>query len=71
MLQIRRGSRDNLGIILMFLHKNIYCDPTLELSREDSSFEGYNVYFVEKQEKNLQIILVTCPCLEPCHLVIK
>ena len=33
-LQIRRGNRDNFGIIShIFFNKNIFCDPSLELSR--------------------------------------
>ena len=29
-LQIKKGNRDNLGIISHILHKNIFCDPSLE-----------------------------------------
>ena len=31
-LQVRRGKRDNLGIISHFFHKDLFCDPPLELS---------------------------------------
>ena len=39
-LQIRRGNRNNLGIINHILHKNIFCDPSLEPSRRDGSNDG-------------------------------
>ena len=40
-LQIRMGYRDNLRIISHFFSiKNIFCDPSLELSWRDSSNEG-------------------------------
>ena len=35
----------------MFSHKNIFCDPSLELSRRDGSYEGSQHVFIEKQEK--------------------
>ena len=38
-LQIRRGNRDNLGISLLIC-RNIHCDPSLELSGQDSSNDG-------------------------------
>ena len=28
-VQMRRGNRDNLGIIFHFAHKSIHCDPSL------------------------------------------
>ena len=40
MLQIRRDNRDNLGILAIFLHKNIFYDPSLEPSPRDGSIEG-------------------------------
>ena len=46
MLQIRRGNRDNLGII--FLHKNTFCDSLVEPSHRDGSNEGSQHVFVEK-----------------------
>ena len=39
-LQVRRGNRDNIGIIAKFLHKNIFCDPSLEPSLRHNSTEG-------------------------------
>ena len=49
MLQIRRGKRDNLGIIrAIFLHKNISCDPSFEPFHQDSSKEGSQHVFIEK-----------------------
>ena len=48
-LQIRGGNRDNLGIIAMFLHKNTFCDPSLEPSLRDGSNEGsQHMFFIEK-----------------------
>ena len=35
MLQIRRGNRDNLGMV-----RNMFCDLSLEPSRRDGSNEG-------------------------------
>ena len=35
------------GIITKFLHKNIFCDTSLELSHQDGSKEGSHV-FIEK-----------------------
>ena len=32
-LQIKRGYSNNLGKLAIFLHKNIFHDPSLELSR--------------------------------------
>ena len=32
-LQIRKGMEDNSKICVLFLNKNIRCDPSLELSR--------------------------------------
>ena len=29
-LQIRRGNRDNFGLISNIFHKNIFCHPSLE-----------------------------------------
>ena len=39
-LQIRRGNKDNLGIIFHIYHQNIFRDPSLEPSRRDGSNEG-------------------------------
>ena len=39
-LQVRRGNRDNIGIISQIPHKNVFCDPSLEPSRRHSSTEG-------------------------------
>ena len=43
-LQIRRGSRDNLGIISHLLHKNIFCDPSLEPSQNMFSLRNKKNY---------------------------
>ena len=50
--QIRRGSRDILGIISTVLHKSIYCDPSLEPSRRDGSDEGSQHMFSMRNKKN-------------------
>ena len=49
-LQIRRGNRDNLGAIL--LHINIFCDPSLEPSRQDGSNDGSQHTFSLRNKKN-------------------
>ena len=48
-LQIRRGIRDNLGI---FLHKNIFCDLSLELSCQDGSNKGSQHMFSLRNKKH-------------------
>ena len=39
-LQIRGGYEDNSKIISLFINENLCCDPSLELSRQDSSNDG-------------------------------
>ena len=39
-LQIRKGIEDNSKIFVLFLNKNIRCDPSLELSWLDCSNDG-------------------------------
>ena len=52
-LQIRRDNKDNFGIIInKFLHKNIFCDPSLELSHRDGSYEGSQHMFSLRNKKN-------------------
>ena len=51
-LQIIRSKRDNLGIISIFAQKNIFCDPSLELSRRDGSIEGSHHMFSLRNKKN-------------------
>ena len=46
-LQVRRGKRDNLGIIFHITPLNVRCDPSLEPSRRDGSNVSQHV-FVEK-----------------------
>ena len=36
---------------LYILHKNVSRNPSLELSRQDGSNEGYSISFMEKYEK--------------------
>ena len=47
-LQIRSGKMDNFGII----SHNIFCDPSLELSRRGSSNEGSQPMFLLRNKKN-------------------
>ena len=48
MLQIRSGNRDNYPF---FFHKNIFCDPSLELSRREGSNEGSQRMFSLRNKK--------------------
>ena len=49
-LQIRRGITDNLG----FLHKNIFCDPSLEPSRREGFNEGsQHMFSLRNKKKNI------------------
>ena len=50
-LQIRRGYRDNFGIIIS-LHHNIFYDPSLEPSHRDGSNEGSQHMFSLRNKKN-------------------
>ena len=50
-LQIRRGKKDNLRDNLVLLHKNIFCDPSLELSYRDSSNVGSQHMFSLRNKK--------------------
>ena len=45
-LQIKRVIDDNSKIIFLFLDKNIYCDPSLEPSRQYGSYEGSQNMFL-------------------------
>ena len=48
-LQIfRRADRDNFGILIIHISpKNLFCDPSLELSYQDGSklIRGHNICF--------------------------
>ena len=60
-LQTRRGNRVNSEIIFfLFLNKNIYCDPSLELSRQDGSNEGSQYMFKCKYRKVSLLLLLIC-----------
>ena len=50
-LQIRRNNWDYYGIISLICHKNIYCDPSLEPSCQDSSNEGSQCIFLLRNKK--------------------
>ena len=51
-LLLIRGNRDNLGIIAIFLHKNTFCDPSLQPSGRDGS-NGRPQHMVSlRNEKN-------------------
>ena len=51
MLHMRRGKRDNLGIIFHCYFKTYVVSPALELSRRDDSNEESQHAFTEKLEK--------------------
>ena len=51
--QVRRGYRDDLGIIVHIFHTNIFCDPSLEPSRRDGSNEGSQRMFLLRNRKNI------------------
>ena len=47
--QIRRGKRDNLGIIFHFTAVNVCCDASCKRGRQDGSDEGSkHTFFFEK-----------------------
>ena len=50
-LQLRRGNRDNFGIIFIFFHKNIFCDLSFEPSWWDGSNEGSQHMFLLRNKK--------------------
>ena len=51
-LQIRRGNRDNFGIIIhISTIINIFCDPSLEPSPRDGSNEGSQHMFSLRNKK--------------------
>ena len=61
-LKIRRGYRDNLGLIF---HKNLCCDPSLEMSCQDGSNKGsQHMFLLRNKKKYLRIILNTPSYLE-------
>ena len=43
--RLRRGNKDNLELIFLFLSENICCDPSLEPSQRYAFNEGYSVRF--------------------------
>ena len=47
-LQTGMGTRDTSGKAFLFLHKNIRCDPLLELFRLT---KGHSIFFIQKQVK--------------------
>ena len=50
--KLKRGNRDNLGIIFSFFYEYILCDPSLELSRQDNSNEALQHIFSFRNKKN-------------------
>ena len=48
---IRRVTGIFFGLVI-FLHKNIFCDPSLELSHRDGSNEGSQHIFSLRNRKN-------------------
>ena len=56
----------------MFLNKNIFCDPSLELSHGDGSHEGSQHMFSLRNKKNyLRIILNSPFYLKLCRTDLK
>ena len=52
-LQIKRGNRDSFGILIHFFFiKNIFCDPSFELSHRDGSNERSQHMFSLRNKKN-------------------
>ena len=49
------GTSGNLGIISHFLHKNIFCDQSLEPSHRDGSNEGSQSMFSLGNKKKLSL----------------
>ena len=59
-LQIRRSIDNNSKITFLILNENTHCDPSLELSWQDSSNEGSQCMFLWSNKKNYpQLIPVT------------
>ena len=52
MLQIRRGKRDNFGIIFHVTPSNICCDPSFEPSHPDGFNEGPQHTFLLRNKTN-------------------
>ena len=46
------SSWENLEELPIFLHKNIFCDPSLEPSHPDGSNEGSQRKFLLRNKKN-------------------
>ena len=57
-LQIRRGNRDNLAKFSAFLHTNICCDPSSELSCQNSSNERSLHMFSLRNKENFDRIIL-------------
>ena len=70
-LQIRRGNRDNLGII-SYIFKT-FCDPSLEPPHGDSFNEGSQHMFLLRNKKNIfecpQYPLLSGALINEFHLV--
>ena len=73
MLQIRRGKRDNFGIIFHVTPLNICGDPSLEPSHRDGSNERSQHKVIEKQEKlslnYFQYPLLSGALRNSCYLI--
>ena len=54
----KKGVWDTLGKISHSLHQNIFCDPSLEPSHQDSSNEGSQCMFLWRNEKNHLLIIL-------------
>ena len=67
-LQILWGFKDNAVIILSFLSINIHCDPSLEPSRRDSSYDRSQCMFSLRNKENYPYIISNTPLYpEGCY----
>ena len=55
---VRKGNRDNMGIISHILHQNIFCDPPLEPFHRDGPNEGSQYMFLLRNKKNYYPLLM-------------
>ena len=63
MLQIRRDNRDNFGLLSIFFHKNVFCDPSLELYNPDDSNEGSQHTVSLRKKREIIVELSSVPPL--------
>ena len=51
----------NTGQVSVFLHTNIHCDPSLELSRRGKSNKGSQHMFSVRDKKNISKLSLLAP----------